>query len=178
MLQTLLSPLRSRFELSPRSPPYSEQSNSNPEDDDINPAEFARDVLIELMRNSVEKLKQADDQRNKCEVCFSFFLVWMLAESNVFQTLSEIQRIMLQDACTKDIFREMDGFLYLMSVLSTIQDRPTGVAVVEPETQVLQETIERTRWVFLIFSEAMNNHHANTEYFRVRKWIFLLKTDN
>jgi hypothetical protein len=91
------------------------------------------------------------------------------------QTLSEIHRIMLQDACTKDIFMEMDGFLYLMSVLSTIQDRPTGIAVVEPESQVLQETIQCARWVFLIFSEAMKNHHANTEYFRVSKWVSLFK---
>lgn len=78
---------------------------------------------------------------------------------------------MLQDACTKNVFMEMDGFLYLMSVLSTIQDRPTGVAVVEPETQDLQETIQCTRWVFLIFSEAMKNHHANAEYFRVSKLV-------
>ena len=73
MLQTLLSPLRSRFELSPRTPTSSEQPNpspTRPEDDDLNPEEFARDVLIELMRNSVEKLKQADVQRNKSEVCF------------------------------------------------------------------------------------------------------------
>ena len=84
------------------------------------------------------------------------------------QILSEIQHIMLQDACTKDVFREMDGFLFLMSVLSTIQGSPTGV---EPETQVLRETIECSRWVFLIFCEAMKNHHANTEYFRVSKWI-------
>ena len=87
----------------------------------------------------------------------------------LFQTLSEIQRIMLQDPCTKDIFREMDGFLCLMSVLSTIQDRPGGVVVVEPEIQVVQETIECTRWVFLIFSEAMKNRQANAEYFRVSK---------
>ena len=72
MLQTLLSPLRSRFELSPRTPTLSEQPNpspTQPEEDDLNPEEFARDVLIELMRNSVEKLKQADDLRNKSEVC-------------------------------------------------------------------------------------------------------------
>jgi hypothetical protein len=43
--------------------------------------------------------------------------------------------------CTKDVFKDIDGFLYLMSVLSTIQDRPTELAVDEPETQVLQETI-------------------------------------
>jgi hypothetical protein len=71
MLQTLLSPLRSRFESSPRTPISSEQPNpspTQPEDDDLNPEEFARDVLIELMRNSVEKLKQADNLRNKSEV--------------------------------------------------------------------------------------------------------------
>jgi hypothetical protein len=148
MLQTLLSPLRSRFDLSPRSSTSLEPSPTNPEDD-LNPEEFARDVLIELMRNSVEKLKQADNQRNKTE------------------TLSEIQRIMLQDACTKDVFREMDGFLCLMSVLSTIQDRDSDFIVIEPETQVMQETIECTRWVFLTFSEAMKDHHRNTEYYRV-----------
>ena len=71
MLQTLLSPLRSRFDLSPRSPTFSQQPNPSPisPEDDLNPEEFARDVLIELMRNSVEKLKQTDDQRSKSEVC-------------------------------------------------------------------------------------------------------------
>jgi hypothetical protein len=78
MLQTLLSPLRSRFELSPRTPISSEQPNPSPtqplaEDDDLKPEEFARDVLIELMKNSVEKLKQADGQRNKSEVCFACY---------------------------------------------------------------------------------------------------------
>lgn len=81
MLQTLLSPLRSRFDLSPRSPPSSELPNpspTQPEDDDLNPEEFAKDVLIELMRNSVEKLKQADDQRNKSEVCYgSYAFRWI-----------------------------------------------------------------------------------------------------
>ena len=82
---------------------------------------------------------------------------------------------MLQDRCTKDVFKEMDGFLYLISVLSATQDRPTGVAVVEPETQVLHETLQCTRWVFLILSEAMKNHHANTEYFRVSIRVLYLK---
>jgi len=72
MLQTLLSPLRSRFDLSPRSPTSSPSELPNPSptnpEDDLNPEEFARDVLIELMRNSVEKLKQADDLQNKSEV--------------------------------------------------------------------------------------------------------------
>ena len=87
MLQTLLSPLRSQFELSPRSPSSSEQpeqpnpSTTHPEDDDLNPEEFARDVLIELTRKSVEKLKQADDQRNKSEVYVLTRSVWLKVES-------------------------------------------------------------------------------------------------
>lgn len=69
MLQTLLSPLRSRFESSPRTPISSELNPSPTQpDDDLNPEEFARDVLIELMRNSIEKLKQADNLRDKSEV--------------------------------------------------------------------------------------------------------------
>ena len=77
MLQTLLSPLRSRFDLSPRTPELPNPSPTQPEDD-LNPEEFAKDVLIELMRNSVEKLKQADDQRNKSEVCFrSYGIRWI-----------------------------------------------------------------------------------------------------
>jgi hypothetical protein len=71
---------------------------------------------------------------------------------------------MLQDACTKNAFKEMmDGFLYVMtrSVLSTIQDRPTRVAVVEPETQVLQETIQCTRWELDLFR---GNEKLSREY--------------
>lgn len=33
------------------------------------------------------------------------------------QVLVEIHGIMVQDGCMKDVFREMDGFLVLMSVL-------------------------------------------------------------
>ncbi|KAF8154493.1 hypothetical protein B0H34DRAFT_660452 [Crassisporium funariophilum] len=154
MFQTLLSPLRSRFELSPRSPTFPELPNSSGSQahdrDEQAPEEFARDVLIELMRNSVENLKQTDDQRNRSEI------------------LSEIHRIMLQDACTKNIFRELDGFLCLMSVLSTIQDRPNDTVVVEPEAQVMEETVECTRWVFVILSEAMKDYQENSEYFRNR----------
>jgi hypothetical protein len=38
---------------------------------------------------------------------------------------SDAERNTSQDGCTKDVFKEMDVFLYLMSVLSSIQDCPT-----------------------------------------------------
>lgn len=72
---------------------------------------------------------------------------------------------MLQDGCTKDVFRELDGFLVLMSVLSTIQSQQGPV--VEPEEQVLSEVLESTRLVFMIVSDAMHKHSENAEYFKV-----------
>ena len=80
------------------------------------------------------------------------------------QVLTEIQKIMLQDACTKDVFREMDGFLVLMSVLSTIH--PTFSQETRNETAG-PELLEATRLVFLILSEALHKHNENVTYFKV-----------
>jgi hypothetical protein len=73
---------------------------------------------------------------------------------------------MLQDACTKDVFRELDGFVVLMSVLSTVQATSRG-PVIEPEEQILADELQSTRLVFMIASEAMHEHVENTEYFNV-----------
>lgn len=67
MLRTLLTPLRARFDLSPRTtttplPPTIQ------DEDELAPEDFARDVMIELMRNSVENLKLAEDTRTKIQV--------------------------------------------------------------------------------------------------------------
>jgi hypothetical protein len=70
MFQNLLSPLKARFEgLTPRSP----SATFLPPVDDVpdavpDPEEFARDVLVQLMRNTVEALKVADGQDAKTEV--------------------------------------------------------------------------------------------------------------
>jgi hypothetical protein len=62
MLRTLLSPLRGHFETSPHTP------KTCPDDDELAPEDFARDVMIELMRNSVENLKLAQDTKTKTQV--------------------------------------------------------------------------------------------------------------
>ena len=72
---------------------------------------------------------------------------------------------MLQDACTKDVFREMDGFLVLMSVLSTIH--PTFSQETRKDAAAT-ELLESTRLVFLILSEALHKHNENVAYFKVR----------
>ena len=75
---------------------------------------------------------------------------------------------MIQDGQTKDVFRELDGFLILMSVLSNIQDE-TNDFVVEPEEAALKEVRETACLVFMCMSEAMNAHLENAEYFQVRE---------
>ena len=87
----------------------------------------------------------------------------MAVTDDLFQVLVEIQRIMLQDEITKNVFREMDGFLVLMSVLSTIQDHHN-------HTQDDDHTaaIETTRLVFVVLAEATTDHPENSDFFRVR----------
>lgn len=66
MFERLITPLRARFEPSP----LPEASFEVIEDHETASAEnFARDVLIEIMRNSVESLKEAEDLKAKIEVC-------------------------------------------------------------------------------------------------------------
>lgn len=63
MLRSLLSPLSSRFPLSPRPDvaPMPEESDPAPED-------FARDVLVEVMRGAVERLKVAEGLSDRTQV--------------------------------------------------------------------------------------------------------------
>ncbi|KAH9476097.1 Beige protein-like protein 1 [Psilocybe cubensis] len=194
MFQTLLSPLRSRFDLSPRSPTFPANATENPTspprtaysltspgnasfassggfgtfgaslspEQDITPEEFARDVLVELMRNSVEELKVRGAEASEDGL------------RGRMETLSEMLRIMEQDACTKDIFREMDGFLALMSVLASLsvstEDEHNLVPVspvqlIEPLDEIRKDCITR---VFVVLSEAMKDSPENEIYFRTK----------
>jgi hypothetical protein len=74
---------------------------------------------------------------------------------------------MLQNGATKDAFRQLDGFLVLMSVLSNIRD--PGDFVTEPDEEVLSGVTEITSLVFMCMSEAMNKNSENVEYFQVCK---------
>ncbi|KDQ53971.1 hypothetical protein JAAARDRAFT_61057 [Jaapia argillacea MUCL 33604] len=115
MFRTLLTPLKATFDaaLSPR-PPLNPNPDLQEEEDDDGlgaPEDFARDVLVELMRNGVENLKVLGTGGSE---------VLNVGERN--QVLGEIHSILVKDKSkvTKDVFREMDGFLVLISLLSTI----------------------------------------------------------
>lgn len=65
MFGRLLTPLKARFEVSP----LPEATFKRIEDDEDTTAEnFARDVLIEVMRKSIDSLKEAEDLVAKIEV--------------------------------------------------------------------------------------------------------------
>jgi hypothetical protein len=75
---------------------------------------------------------------------------------------------MLEDACTKDVFREMDGFLAVINILSMLRMYREENLTTERKEQVLGETIEAARLVFVIASEAMSDDENNSQYFEVR----------
>ncbi len=75
---------------------------------------------------------------------------------------------MLEDACTKDVFREMDGFLAIINILSTLRAYREENLSTERRDQVLGETIEVARLVFVIVSEAVSEDESNSQYFEVR----------
>jgi heptaprenylglyceryl phosphate synthase len=100
------------------------------------------------MRSAVENLKRADGERARDGMAVTDDLSQVLVE------------IMLQVGATNNVFREMDGFLVLMSVLSTIQDHH--------QTQDDHTAaIETTRLVFVVLAEATTNHLENSGFFRV-----------
>ena len=73
MFRQLLTPLSAAFslpQLSPRpsSTSFPHNGSDDHADDSLDPEEFARDVLIQLMRNAVENLKAAEGLRAKAEV--------------------------------------------------------------------------------------------------------------
>ena len=66
MLNAILTPLRTSFSLSPRVDTHPVPPSPRP--DEQNPEEFAREIMIELMRNAVEDLKLAEDRKTRLKV--------------------------------------------------------------------------------------------------------------
>jgi len=87
--------------------------------------------------------------------------------TDLSQVLTEVHRIMLEDACTKEVFRELDGFLAIINILSTLRMCREECLSTEREEQALSEIIEAARLVFVIASEAMSDDEMNSQYFEV-----------
>jgi hypothetical protein len=68
MLRGLLTPFRARFDQQQISSAGTAPGAAEDDEDFVTPEEFARDVLVELMRNSVDNLKAADSIQEQTEV--------------------------------------------------------------------------------------------------------------
>ena len=76
--------------------------------------------------------------------------------------MGEIHRVMVEDACTKDVFRELDGFLLIVNVLAILHD-----FLDESDSSVTQ-TEEGERLVFMLLAESLKGHSPNQVYLQVR----------
>ncbi|KAG9085009.1 hypothetical protein FRC06_003772 [Ceratobasidium sp. 370] len=130
MLKSLLTPLRTRFEeaVALRNEPQ-EPVPESPED-------FERDARIETMRMVIQSINAVEDNTARIDL------------------LGEAARLMQVDANTKDVFREMDGFLVVMSFMSTSAFSPS-----ENPTVALEKALQ-------IFSLATLDHSVNMCHFK------------
>lgn len=80
------------------------------------------------------------------------------------QLLADIHRKMVEEPATKDVFRELDGFLVITSLLSSLRSNDEE----EADSRDLIERMEVARLALAITSEAMMDHTHNRDYFEVR----------
>lgn len=86
--------------------------------------------------------------------------------------MSEMHRIMVQDSCTKDVFRELDGYLLLVSGLSILHTQLESPSV--QSEQVLRQVEEALRLVFTLLAESLRGHEQNRRVFEVQSNSFSL----
>ncbi|KAG8984948.1 hypothetical protein FRB94_005904 [Tulasnella sp. JGI-2019a] len=147
-----LSPLRTRSEdplpMLPETPLFSSLQGSQWEAPP--PENYARDALMEVMRRATEAFKEADTEPER------------------LQQLQDVLRIMADTPEAKDIFRQSDGFLAIVNMLSNLRYSPhPGDDTPRPgqATHNYSPFSESLRMVFMVLCEAMKNHPANAYEF-------------
>ena len=67
-----------------------------------------------------------------------------------------------------DAFRESDGFLVLIHVLSTL---PTVTPVALTYSWTMQDILQCMQLVFMVASKALDGHQQNQDFFQVRAML-------
>lgn len=68
-----------------------------------------------------------------------------------------------------DAFRESDGFLVLIHVLSTL---PTATSVALTSSWSLQDVLQCMQLAFMVASKALDGHQQNQDFFQVREILY------
>jgi len=112
MFKQIITPFRNQFPSTPTVDTVAPVEENGPED-------FARDVLLEITREAVERLKEnVTSQVSILRWTIRWFVDLM---QTVFKTLDETLRVMQNSAnsrLTREVFREMDGAAALLGSLS------------------------------------------------------------
>lgn len=84
--------------------------------------------------------------------------------------MGEMHRIMVEDACTKDVFRELDGYLLIVNVLSILHVYLEMESSSEKDGAPT-ETEDGERLAFMLFSESLKGHVRNQVHFEVSNCV-------
>ncbi|KAG8889189.1 hypothetical protein FRB98_005531 [Tulasnella sp. 332] len=152
---SILAPLRTRLDESPKQQPSPLFSSLNgPQWEAPPPENYARDALMEVMRRATEAFKEAAGEQER------------------LQELQDVLRIMTEAPEAKDVFRELDGFLGIVNMLSNLRyyPRPDDATPRPGQTFInnknnLSPFSDSLRMVFMVLCEAMKNHPANAYEF-------------
>lgn len=158
MLRSLLAPLRNLHDLG-----HDISESSNDAQSAVTPHESA---LESQVRSQVELLKLADDTHSRITVKTNVASLRRLWNSdNVSQILQTLQAFIGEHPGALDAFREADGFLVLMHVLSTLSAIPSALS----SPQSTQQVFECMQLAFMLASKALYHHPINLTFFEVRR---------
>ncbi|KAG8952301.1 hypothetical protein FRC04_004729 [Tulasnella sp. 424] len=142
----ILSPLRPRFDNNDPSQPHGQSArllttpvytSISGQDYEPNepPEDFARDAKMELMRRATDDLKGASQDAERS------------------QLLADILHIMNTEPDTRDVFREMDGFLVTVNILSSLKP---------PSTSDIDDLLKN---IFSVLAQSIHDHQENRAAF-------------
>ncbi|KAL4077210.1 hypothetical protein V8B97DRAFT_1866535 [Scleroderma yunnanense] len=136
MLKSLLTPLRNLQDLTHETVHQAE---------DANRVQDVPSPQSERMKDSMEELKGAEHAVDRIAI------------------LQRIHVMMNEHPHVLDAFRESDGFIVLMHVLSTL---PTAAPVVLTSSHVIQDILQCMQLTFMVASKALEGHQQNQDFFR------------
>ena len=80
--------------------------------------------------------------------------------------MGEIHRVMVEDACTKDVFRELDGFFLIVNVLAILHDFAMLLPIFNIVNKIPKKTVEEQS----IRSWPTCQKRANQSKYEIARW--------
>lgn len=168
MLKSIFTPLKTKFDQSvslfspATAPPLPDTFQENIAVDDGRDSE-----AVMILKVCIEEVKMTDDAMERIKACFCFASVVVIYSADFAQLLLEIERVFQADAAVKDAFRELDGFLVIMSLLSTLQD-----------VENISTRLDLVSHALFILSDAMLCSPRNKAYFNVSHIVYHINHDS